>query len=81
MADLAPGKFYGYKGHQVWLDKTPGGGWFAMVEGTSIEARGPSQGEVLSKIRTKLSSANRTRTRTRSTWRSRVTRRGRRGRR
>ena len=52
-AELQPGRFYGYKGHQVWLDTVPGG-YFAMVQGTAIEARGKTAGEALKRLREKL---------------------------
>ncbi len=55
-ADLQAGRFYGYKGHRVWLDQSPGGGWFAMIQGTAIEARASTQGEAMQRIRAKLES-------------------------
>jgi hypothetical protein len=67
-AELQAGRFYGYKGHRVWLDQSPGGGWFAMIQGTAIEARASTQGEAMQKIRAKLESgaANYTRRSSRS---------------
>lgn len=56
--ELQPGRFYGYKGHQVWLDRAPGGGYFAMIQGTALEARGATQGEALKKLRAKLDAGN-----------------------
>jgi hypothetical protein len=52
-AELQTGKFYAYKGHRVWLDAVPGG-YFAMVEGTALQARGTTQGEALKRLRAKL---------------------------
>jgi hypothetical protein len=52
-AELQPGRFYGYKGKQVWLDTVPGG-FFAMVQGTAIQARGKTAGEALKNLRSKL---------------------------
>jgi len=52
-AELQTGKFYSYKGHRVWLDAVPGG-YFAMVEGTALQARGTTQGEALKRLREKL---------------------------
>jgi hypothetical protein len=52
-AELQTGKFYAYKGRRVWLDAVPGG-YFAMVEGTAIQARAATQGEALKKLREKL---------------------------
>ena len=52
-SDLQTGKFYAYRGHRVWLDAVPGG-YFAMVEGTAIQARAATQGEALKKLREKL---------------------------
>lgn len=52
-AELQTGKFYAYKGHRVWLDAVPGG-YFAMVEGTAVQARATTQGEVMKKLRDKL---------------------------
>ncbi len=54
-ADLQPGRFYAYKGQKVWLDTVPGC-YFAMVQGTALEARGKTAGEALKKLRDKLDS-------------------------
>lgn len=51
--ELQPGKFYAYKGHRVWLDAVPGG-YFVMVEGTAIQARGATQGEAFKRLREKI---------------------------
>jgi hypothetical protein len=52
-AELQTGKFYAYKGHRVWLDVVPGG-YFALVEGTAIQARATTQAEAFKKLREKL---------------------------
>ena len=66
-AEIAPGKFYAYRGHKVWVDAVPGG-FFAMINGTAIQARGKTPGEALKRLRERLdaggpASANRKRSR------------------
>ena len=64
-AEISTGKFYAYKGHKVWVDQVPGG-FFAMINGTAIQARGKTPGEALKRLRDRLdaggpASANRKR--------------------